>query len=260
MFYKKKGYPEENEIVLCTVKRILYHSVFVALDEYENQEGMIHISEISPGRIRNLRDFVKEEKRIVCKVLSVNREKNQIDLSLRRVGTSTMIQKLTDLKHEEKAEKFLEIIGKGLKINLKGMYEKVGFQAVKEYGSLYKFLQEAVLDKELIIKLCNEPKLVDAIYDFIKDKIKPQEVIVGGTFKIILNNENGIEIIRSALIKYTKESGVTITYLGAPKYKVEVTSNDYKTAETTLKKIVIGVTKDIEKSKGSIIFEKKKNE
>jgi len=82
MFYKKKDFPEEGEIVLCTVKKILYHSVFVNLDEYENKEGIIHISEISPGRIRNIRDFVKENKTIVCKVLRTNKEKNQFQICL----------------------------------------------------------------------------------------------------------------------------------------------------------------------------------
>jgi len=64
MFYKKKGLPEENSIVLCTVKKILFHSIFVDLDEYQNQDGMIHISEIAPGRIRNIRDYVAEGKKL----------------------------------------------------------------------------------------------------------------------------------------------------------------------------------------------------
>ena len=75
--------PEEGEIVLCTVKKILYHSIFATIDEYETLEGMLHISEVSPGRIRNIRDFVKEGKQIVCKVLKVDKVKGHIDLSLR---------------------------------------------------------------------------------------------------------------------------------------------------------------------------------
>ena len=101
MYYKKQGLPEEDEIVMCTVKKILPHSVFVSLDEYNNLEGMIHISEISPGRIRNLRDFVTEEKKIVCKILKVNKEKKQIDLSLRRVNQSQRINKSKEYKQEQ---------------------------------------------------------------------------------------------------------------------------------------------------------------
>ena len=69
MLYKKQGYPEEEELVLCTVTNVQHHSVFVNIDEY-NLSGMIHISEVSPGRIRNIRDYVKEGKVIVCKVLA----------------------------------------------------------------------------------------------------------------------------------------------------------------------------------------------
>jgi translation initiation factor 2 subunit 1 len=75
MFYKKEGFPEEDELVICTVAEIQYHSIFVTVDEYDNISGMIHISEIAPGRIRNIRDYVKEGKVIVCKVLRINTEK-----------------------------------------------------------------------------------------------------------------------------------------------------------------------------------------
>ena len=104
MFYKKNGFPEEGEIVLCTVKKILYHSVFAILDEYKHIEGMIHISEISPGRIRNIRDYVKEGKQIVCKVLNINKQKGNIDLSIRRVGTNQKRNKNSEWKQETKAE------------------------------------------------------------------------------------------------------------------------------------------------------------
>ena len=132
MFYKKKGKPEIDEIVICTVKRVLYHSVFVNIDEYENAEGMIHISEIAPGRIRNIRDYVVEEKKVVCKVLNIT-EKGDLDLSLRRVSTTQMVNKLNDYKKEEKAEKLLEQIGKELNFNLKKVYEDIGIKAIERW-------------------------------------------------------------------------------------------------------------------------------
>jgi len=95
MFYKKKGLPEEGEYILCTVKKILFHSVFVSLDEYEHKEGMVHISEVSPGRIRNIRDYVKEGKKLICKVLRVKHDRGQVDLSLRRVSVSMRKKKNT---------------------------------------------------------------------------------------------------------------------------------------------------------------------
>ena len=37
MFYKKQGIPENGEVVICTVKKILFHSVFVDIDEYRGK-------------------------------------------------------------------------------------------------------------------------------------------------------------------------------------------------------------------------------
>ena len=176
MFYKKKGKPEIGEIIICTVKKILPHSVFVNLDEYENLEGMIHISEIAPGRIRNLRDYVIEGKRIVCKVLSINLREN-IDLSLRRAGTGVMLTKLNEYKQEEKAEKLLEQVGKELKLDLKKVYEEIGNKAIENYGSLYNFFQ-TIVESEIDItnKLTENQKLATLLVKIVKEKIKPIEV------------------------------------------------------------------------------------
>ena len=116
MVLKKEGIPEEGEIVLCTVNKILYHAIFVNLDEYNNTEAMVHISEIAPGRIRNLRDYVSEGREIICKVLRIDREKGHIDLSLRRVNSHQRQEKLDEIKQELKSESLIKNLAK--KLNL----------------------------------------------------------------------------------------------------------------------------------------------
>ncbi len=106
MLLKREGFPEEDELVLCTVTNIFHHGVFVNVEEY-GKGGMIHISEVSPGRIRNIRDFVREGKKVVCKVLRVNEEKGYIDLSLRRVNERQRKEKINEIKQEQKAEKII---------------------------------------------------------------------------------------------------------------------------------------------------------
>ena len=64
---------EEGQIVLCTVEKILGTTVFVKIEG--NGEGTITTSEISPGRIRNLRDYVVPGKKIVCKILSIKEDR-----------------------------------------------------------------------------------------------------------------------------------------------------------------------------------------
>ena len=152
MFYKKKGLPGENEIVICTVKKILYHSIFVDLDEYEKQDGMIHISEIAPGRIRNIRDYVKEGKKLVCIVLRVNEKQRQVDLSLRRVSMSLRNKKNDEFKQEIKAEKLMESVAKQQKTTLLDYYKNVGFKLIEEFDLLSHAFFEISAKGEEVIK------------------------------------------------------------------------------------------------------------
>ena len=74
---------EIGDFVICIVDRIVGTMVFVKI-EGEEREGSLILSEVAPGRIRNLRDYVVPKKMIVCKVLRVSNDR--IDLSLRRVS------------------------------------------------------------------------------------------------------------------------------------------------------------------------------
>ena len=71
----------ENDLVVCKVINIVGTTVFVETEDGIN--GSIVVSEIAPGRIRNLRAYVVPNKLIVCKVLSVG--DRHLFLSLRRV-------------------------------------------------------------------------------------------------------------------------------------------------------------------------------
>ena len=257
MFYKKSGVPEQGEIVICTVTKILYHSVFAKLDEYKNLDGMIHISEISPGRIRNIRDYVKEGKKIVCKVLSVRRDKNQIDISIRRVNTMQRVNKINDHKQEQKAEKLLEYIGKQLKKDLKTMYEEAGFKLIETYGGLYDAFQRFVLDDEEIQELKLDKELEKLLLKTVQEKIKAPEVEIKGTLKLICENSDGVEIIKKILI-HAQKGDIKLSYVGAPNYKISVKASDYKTAEGILKNAQEEIIKDLIKAGGTGEFTKSK--
>ena len=88
---------EHNQIVLCTVDKILGTTVFVKIEG--GGEGTITTSEISPGRIRNLRDYVVPGKKIVCKILSIKGDK--VYLSLRRVKQKEKKELLDKLSKEK---------------------------------------------------------------------------------------------------------------------------------------------------------------
>ena len=227
--------------------------MFVSLDEYKDKEGLIHISEISPGRVRNIRDFVKEGKKIVCKVLKVDIEKGHLDLSLRRVNQVQRINKNKEHKQEIKAEKILEIVGKDLKLSIEDMYGKVGKELIKSYDSLYNAFEAISENEKILDEIQLDKKIKEILLKYIKEKVKRREIKIAATLTISSNLPNGIEVIKEAIKAVSeKNKSLTIKYLGAPKYRLTLTAKDYKSAE---KEIIAIKEKGISLMKNKGVFD-----
>jgi translation initiation factor 2 subunit 1 len=250
MWFKKKELPDSNDLVLCTVKKILPHGVFVNLDEYENLEGLINISEIAPGRIRNIREYVAIDKKIVCKVLRVNKVNRHIDLSLRRVSFNTKNRKLQDYKQEEKAEKLLEFAGKQIKFKLEDMYKEAGLKIIEEFGSLQNGFENIATSKEDLLKKMNvKEKVLDILTKTIKEKIKPSEIRIRLILELKSYEPNGMELIKKALSNvydaYNKKGiNLSILYISAPRYKLEIKTTDKKNSNKIAENIAEEIIKE----------------
>jgi len=254
---KKNDYPEEGELLLCTVTKIFGHSVFVNVEEY-NKSGMIHISEISPGRIRNLRDYVVEGKKVICVVLKVNKEKGHIDLSLRRVSEGQKRKKQESLKQEQKSKKIIENTAKEVHKEEKQFYEDVSEKILKEYSDINSCFLDIVSDKVNLKDLGIEKEAAEKLTAIIKEKMKPPKIIISGDLSITMHNSQGIEIIKKAL-KKAEDIGKTsakIKYLGGGSYNITVTADDYKQAEKILKNMSETVIKLIEEKHGTVKFKR----
>jgi len=253
-----KGFPEEGEFVFCTVTKIFGHAVFVKLEEYDKQ-GMINISEVSPGRIRNLRDFVVENKKIVCVVLRVNTEKGHIDLSLRRVNENQKRKKLDEIKQEQKAEKIVENIAKDLKKDPKQLYEEVVEKIRKEYHNLSSCFTDVVDDKANLVELGLPKDVAEKLSEIVKQKMKPPKVVLSGKLSLKTYAPDGVEKIKDALLKAREsaKNSLSIKYAGNGTYNLSVESLNYKDCEKILEKAVDIVTKDMEKIKAICSFKKK---
>jgi len=254
MLYRKEGFPDEDELVLCTVTAVHGHSVFVKLDEYD-KTGMIHISEVSPGRIRNIRDFVVEGKKVVCKVLRIDKKKGHIDLSLRRVNEGQKRKKTDEIKQEQKAEKIIESIAKKLNTDVKELYNKISGKILEKYEYIYECFNDIVADAVSLEKLGIEERLAKEIIEAVKERIKLPEVNVKGVLKLMSYDPEGVEIIKGALKKAGGE-GIDIKYKGAGEYNIVVRASDYKEAEKILKNSVDKATRYMEKKKGTAVFKK----
>jgi translation initiation factor 2 subunit 1 len=223
----EKKFPLHDELVLCTVSRILGTTVFVNLDDY-NKEGVIATSEIAPGRIRNIRDYVMPNKKIVCKVLRVDEKTGHIDLSLRRVRVKERSDILERYKREKNALAILKVVSKEKTDDI--------IKKIKDKGlTIYEFTQK--IDDV-------EPEsfgLTKQQYEQLRKilKEKPQKkILVREKFEIKCEVSDGIKRIKSILTKVLKgESDVNITYISAPSYLISVESVDYKEANKKLEEL-----------------------
>ncbi len=256
MLFKKSGLPESDELVLCTVTKVHQNAVFCSLDEY-NDSGMIHISEISPGRIRNIRDYVKEGKKVVCLVLKVDTFKGHIDLSLRRVNDNQKRRKLDSIKQEQKAEKIIEMFAAEIKQPFKEMYAKISTPIFESYEMVHMAFVEVVEHNLDLTTLGIDKTIAKPLSIIVKDKIKPKQVEVSGSFSLTMFEENGIDIVKKAFLDaQAVDKKVELKYEGGGRYNLRVIAKEYKEAEDILKKAREVVITAIEANNGEIKFER----
>ena len=74
---------KKNKIVTGCVTGIEKYGIFVGLDEYYS--GLIHISEISSGFVKDVSDYVNIGETIKVKVVETDEENCQVKLSIKNI-------------------------------------------------------------------------------------------------------------------------------------------------------------------------------
>jgi len=210
---------EEGDLVWGTVDRIMGTVVFVKIDDY-SEEGTIIESEITSGRVKNIRDYVVPKKRVVCKVIRVSGDR--IDLSMRRVSAKEQ-KELKDLEEKERNSSSIlkTVLGqKALQV----------ISEIKKKEKIFKFLEEAKENSKNLENLVGKEEAKKIIEILKNQKQKKQEV----KKEILMNTQqpDGISLIKGLL------KNINAKYLAAGKYIIISEAEDIKTADNNLKKIL----------------------
>lgn len=252
---QREGWPEPGDLVVCTVDQVVDFGAFVTLDEYAGKAGLIHISEVASGWIKYIRDHVREGQKIVCKVLSVDRSRHHIDLSLKDVNEHQRREKIQAWKADQKSWKWLSMAYEGRDEDL----ARVSDTLISAYGSLYSALEEAAISGgDALSEEGLTEEDISVIQKLAKDNVKIPTVEISGYVDITSAAPDGVEIIRKALkqAKKLKDKDVVldVRYVGAPRYRIHVTAPDYKHAESALRKSAQSAIKYIEQHGGEGTF------
>jgi len=225
---------EEGQIVLCTVKTIVGTMVFVDIEGVG--EATLTTSEIAPGRIRNLREYVVPGKKIVCKVLKIR--ENHIHLSLRRVKQHERKELLDKIEKEKSYKAVLKtVLGQEES-------EKVLIEITKEY-SLVDFFEKIKSEPKIINQFLNKElgdKIIK-ILDSKKDKLKE----IKQFFILSSKAENGIIKIKEIIKNSCNNSKCEISYIAAGKYRLEIKGEDFKKIRNEVNLIFENIEKQAKK-------------
>jgi len=213
---------QEGDLYLCTVGEIHGTTVFVSLPD--GKRGTITTSEIAPGRIKNIRQYVVPKKKIVCKILRI--KGNNIDLSLRRVTSKEKQEIMNQYKQEQQAKSAIHQI-------LKDKAEKTETTILKDFKSLADFFNKAREDPKLITKYI--PKQAQEQITKITQK-KRKEIQVTKIINLKCTQDDGVKKIKK--IFEVKNPNLKTTYISAGTFQITLKGKEYKQTNKEIDKIV----------------------
>ncbi|MBT3642678.1 hypothetical protein HN604_03180 [archaeon] len=218
---------QEGDIVIGKVRDVTNTITSVELED--GSEATIVSSEIAPGRIKHMRQFVVPNKTIVCKILGISG--NRISLSLRRVNSKERKEVMQKFKQKQAITvAFNQILGE----NASEVQEKI----LKDFESLPNFIEAMREDKKIALKYIDEEKLV-AIQK-VADKKKKSHSL-NYMIDITCLENDGITKIKE--IFNLKNKNINLTYITAGKFKLSLTVEDFKQG----KKDMVQILEEIEK-------------
>jgi translation initiation factor 2 alpha subunit (eIF-2alpha) len=179
-------------------------------------------------------------KKVVCKVLSI--DKDNIQLSLRRVTGKEREQALENYKKERNLISIFKTF-------LKNPEEKI--KEIKEESNILDFIEEARKNKKTLEKFFTKSE-VEKLIPLLEEK-ETKEKEVKKIFSLKSLSSNGIDKIKSILIQESKKA--EIKYLGSSQFSIKVKGIDFKEANNSINAILDKI--NINSKSKKIIFEAK---
>jgi len=248
--------PEDGTIVIATVNEVTGHGAYVTLDEYSNMTGFLHVSEIATGWIRNVERYVRPKQKAVLKVIRVNRTRGEVDTSLKQVSGEERKSKLIEMKKNEKATAFLDFIKSKLKL-ANAQVAEIEEKILQKYDYVYDAFEAIARKGPEAIQNLDLAQEIKSAMEEESNKIQIPQVEVRGIVEVSSKKSDGIEIIKSTLAGVESSKGgatTAVTYVGAPRYRIVVSAENFKVAEKSMNNAVEKIRIAIEKQHGAFNF------
>lgn len=246
----RKSLPESQDLVIGVVSKIQKHGVYISLKEFENLVGYCHISEVAGAWIRNIRNFVRLDQTVVAKILRVQEDTQQVDLSLKRVTDGQKREKSLQYKRQNAAMAMIGLIAEKWKKSTTEVREIVEDELTDIFGSLYDGFEELVAVGIAGFEDLPFPDDLKAImFEVAEASIQITTVTLTSTLRIRSYASDGLKHVKE-LLGVAKEaannfSEVTneITTIGAPVYRIHLEGLSYPEVDDVHRHIEIELEK-----------------
>ncbi|MGC9009482.1 MAG: translation initiation factor IF-2 subunit alpha [Sulfolobales archaeon] len=268
MVLKRKPLPDVGELVIATVTRVFDYGAYVKLDEYRGYEAFLPWSEITTKHFKDIREVVRENQRIVARVIRIDRKKNppSIDISSKRVRPDEQRSKVIEWKRAQKAHSILELIAQQTKKSIEEIYKEIGWKLEDKYKEILYGIEETVMrGPEAAIEAGVDKNLAEILYEIAKKHIEIKKVSIKGIITLRSLEPDGIDRIKDVLkaiydtaSNYSKKDldKIEIYTIGAPRYRLELEGFDYKVLEKILTQVLNKAMEVANKRHVEISFER----
>ena len=227
--------PKVGEFVIAQIAKVMPFGAYCRLPEYNNLEVFLPLKEVSSGWIKNIREFIREGQTVVCLVIYHDREKNTIDVSIKKVPQSKAKEKIKQYNLEKRFVALFQQLLKSNKIEGQEAVQ-VNNQLVSEFGTYTNFAENVLSNTPEFVNSKIPKKIKDAFAASLEAMRKNRKYVVSYIAKVSTTNTvAGATELRSIMQKVSK-IGVEVKYISAPMYRIISEGVDYNEAESKVKK------------------------
>jgi translation initiation factor 2 subunit 1 len=244
-----KDEPEEGDFVVVNITDVQKNSAYAELEEYEDVEGLIHISEVSRSWVQDIRKELDEGEKTVAQVIDT--EGDNFTLSLKRVNDKNKRDAMQRWKKEQKAEKFIEDLAERLGKDKDEVYEEIGFKMQREFGSSFHGFEISEAEEEKLLELFDE-ETVEAIQEVANENIAMRQEKLEGVIEMTFSQGDGVERIKKAFSDI--EDGIEVSYISAPEYSITAWGRTQELAKKRIDEAVRSVREKVDDLDGSFEF------
>ena len=104
------NWPEEGELLVCTVSNVRENGAYLSLDGYGSRQGFVFVGEVASGWVKNIRNHIRVGQRLVAKVIGVKRDRERVDLSIKSVSEERRRDTIQNWKNEQRANQIMGVV------------------------------------------------------------------------------------------------------------------------------------------------------